>query len=188
MIGFALCGPFCTVGRAIEALRLIARENETVPIISETLASTDTRFGRGADVVARCEEICRKKAILSIVDAEPVGPARPLDALLIAPCTGNTLAKMSCGITDTCVTMAAKAHMRMGRPTLIALATNDAMSANLANIARLSARKGVFFAPMFQDDPQNKPFSLVADFTAVPEALEKARMGVQIRPLFLCNP
>ena len=130
-------------------------------------------------------ELCERPIIHSIADAEPIGPKGYLDLLIIAPCTGNTLAKIANGITDTSVTMATKAHLRCDRPLLIALASNDAMSQNLPNIARLLQRKSVYFVPMKQDDPEHKPHSLIADFSRVGECLEAAILGRQMRPIFL---
>lgn len=186
MIGYAFCGSFCTLGASLEALRDLLREGREVqPIFSANAYTTDTRFGRAADFVREVEELCGREAIHTICEAEPLGPRTPLDLLIIAPCTGNTLAKMAHGITDTPVTMAAKAHMRTGRPLLLALATNDAMAANLQNIAALLQRKEVYFVPLRQDDPLKKPFSLVADFGRVREAAEAAEGRRQLRPLFL---
>ncbi len=165
--------------------RLIDRGAEIQPIMSEIAYSTDTRFHIACELCREIEELCGRKIIHTIADAEPLGPSQPLDALIIAPCTGNTLAKLANGITDTAVTMAAKAHLRCDRPLLIALATNDAMSQNLGNIGRLLTRKSVYFVPMKQDSPKNKPHSLVADFDRVEEAFEGMRMHEQLRPLFL---
>jgi dipicolinate synthase subunit B len=130
-------------------------------------------------------ELTGRDIIHTVKDAEPLGPKMPLDALIIAPCTGNTLAKIASGITDSAVTMAAKAHLRCDRPTLIALASNDAMSQNLANIGRLITRKSTYFVPMAQDDPVSKPHSLVADFSRLPEALSALFEDRQLRPLFV---
>ncbi len=185
MIGYAFCGSFCTVANSIASLKLLCEEGDVQPIVSENFAANDTRFGRADEIIADIEQICGKRAIRSIIEAEPLGPARPLEALVIAPCTGNTLAKIAHGITDTTVTMAAKAHLRAGRPLLIALASNDAMSANLENIAHLCMRKNIYFVPMKQDDPEKKPYSLVADFDRVAETLACAEEGKQLRPLFL---
>ena len=185
MIGYAFCGSFCTVAASILALKALAAEADVLPIISESFARFDTRFGKAGEIISEIEGICGKSAVRTIVDAEPLGPALPLDAMIIAPCTGNTLAKLSCGITDTPVTMAAKAHLRQGRPLIIALASNDAMSANLKNIALLSMRKSIYFVPMRQDDPERKPYSLVADFSLIPDALNAAFEDRQLRPLFL---
>ena len=153
--------------------------------MSECAYSTDTRFWLASEFVERVEGLCGRAVIHSIADAEPLGPKRPLDALIICPCTGNTLAKLANGITDTPVCMAAKAHLRSDRPLLITLASNDALSANLRNIGTLLSRKSVYFTPMVQDDPTAKPHSLVADFGMVPEALEAAMEGKQLRPVFL---
>ena len=186
MIGFAMCGSFCTHAVSVEILtRLKERGYDILPIFSEITASTDTRFGKAADLVARVEALCGRSVVTTIPDAEPLGPARPMEALVICPCTGNTLAKLANGITDTPVCMAAKAHLRSDRPLLITLASNDALSANLRNVGTLLSRKSVYFTPLRQDDPLSKPHSLVADFSKVPEALERALKGEQMRPLFL---
>lgn len=186
MIGYALCGSFCTLSRSLLEIEALVRDGyEIQPIMSEAVYSTDTRFGTATHFIERVEEITKKPIIHTIVDAEPLGPAAPLDALIIAPCTGNTLAKMAAGITDTAVTMAAKAHLRCDRPTLITLASNDSMSANMKNIATMLLRKRVFFVPMKQDDPKKKPHSLVADFSLLRPSLDAALKGEQLRPLFL---
>ncbi len=183
-VGFALCGSFCTISRALDEAALLAVEYDLVPIVSGNVKNTDTRFGTAASVLERLSSVTGREIIDTVMDAEPLGPKEPLDALLIAPCTGNTLAKLANGITDTAVTMAAKAHLRQGRPLVIALASNDAMSANLKNVATLLNRKSVYFVPMLQDDPEKKPSSLVADFGLIPEALKAALSGKQIYPLF----
>ncbi len=186
MIGFALCGSFCTVGKALAQLSALAEQYPMQGIVSEAVYDTDTRFGRAVEVRSRIESITARPVIHSIVGAEPLGPHTPLDALVICPCTGNTLAKMANGITDTTVTMAAKAHLRSNRPLVIALASNDALSANLKNIGELLTRKQVFFVPMKQDDPAGKPHSLVADFSLLPATLACGLEGRQYQPLFLC--
>ena len=185
MIGFAICGSFCTVSRALTELEALCGEYEVQGIVSEAVAGTDTRFGRAADILARIEELTGRPVIRSIVAAEPLGPKIPLEALIIAPCTGNTLAKMANGITDSTVTMAAKAHLRAGRPLLLALSTNDALSANLQNIGKLLTKKSVYLLPMRQDDPRGKPYSLVADFSLLRAGLSGALAGEQMEPLFL---
>ncbi len=186
MIGYALCGSFCTFKDSTEALRCLKdKYGEIVPIMSYNAYSTDTRFGAHAKWNEIIEAICQSKIINTIHDAEPLGPKISLDALVIAPCTGNTLAKLANGITDTPVCMAAKAHLRSDRPLVIALASNDAMSANLGNIAKLLTRKNIYFVPMNQDEPVKKPHSLVADFSMLEETLEGALSGKQIRKLFL---
>ena len=186
MIGYAICGSFCSFSASLATLeRLVLSGEDVQPIMSERAYSTDTRFWLSTEYVSRVESVCGRGVIRSIVDAEPIGPVRPLEALIISPCTGNTLAKMSQGITDSAVTMAAKAHLRQDRPLLIALATNDGMSQNLMNVGRLLTRKSVYFVPMRQDDPIGKPHSLVADFSRIPESLTAMREGRQLRPLFL---
>lgn len=185
MIGYALCGSFCTHSASLSVLEELGRTYEVLPIVSEIVGTTDTRFGKAADTLAILEALCRRPAIRTIREAEPLGPKTILDALVIAPCTGNTLAKIVHGITDTTVTMAAKAHLRANRPLLCALATNDAMSANLANIGAFLNRKSCYLTPMRQDDPANKPHSLVADFARLPECLAAAMEGRQVRPLFV---
>lgn len=186
MIGYAFCGSFCSFSSSLAALeRLVLSGEEIQPIFSERAYSTDTRFWLATEFVSRVQSLCQREIIHTVVDAEPLGPKRPLDALIISPCTGNTLAKLSQGITDSAVTMAAKAHLRQDRPLLIALASNDAMSQNLSNVGALLSRKSVFFVPMRQDDPEKKPHSLVADFSRIPEALTAMREGKQLRPLFI---
>ena len=158
----------------------VSERFEMLPIMSYMTYETDTRFGKAADFIETAEEVCGRSIVHSIEEAEPLGPACPLDALLICPCTGNTLAKLARGITDTPVCMAAKAHLRSDRPLVIALASNDALSANLQNIAVLLSRKQVYFVPMHQDDPLHKPHSLVADFSLVIPTLEAAMEGRQL--------
>ena len=173
MIGYALCGSFCTHARAVDTLRnLRARGHEILPIVSEIVYETDTRFGTADDLIHDLESICGRKTVHTIAAAEPLGPKTPLELLIIAPCTGNTLAKMANGITDTTVTMAAKAQLRADRPILLGLASNDALSANLQNIAALHTRRHITFAPMAMDDKIGKPYSLVCDFSAIPELAE----------------
>ena len=185
-IGFAFCGSFCTFAPAIEQLKHLADiGHEMIPIMSFNASSIDTRFGAAADHIAKIESICTRSIIKTIADAEPLGPKEKLDMLIICPCTGNTLAKMALGITDTPVTMAAKAHLRCDRPLLIALATNDALSANLSNLNAMQKRKSVYFVPLTQDDPEKKPHSLVCDFTKLSESFYAALRGEQLRPLFL---
>ena len=186
MIGFAFCGSFCTLSESLKVLhRLVSDGYEVVPIVSENVYRTDTRFGKAENFRRLIEEICQRQVICDIVGAEPLGPTVKLDALIICPCTGNTLAKLAHGITDTPVTMAAKAHLRSDRPLVIALASNDAMSANLENIAMLMKRKNVYFVPMVQDDPEKKPHSLVADFGQVERTLDGALHSIQVRRVFL---
>ncbi len=186
MIGYAFCGSFCTFAASFAALsRLVAEGREVQPIMSENAYSTDTRFQSAAEFADKVEALCGRRIIRSVREAEPLGPKEPLEARILAPCTGNTLAKLATGITDTAVTMAAKAHLRSDRPLLIALASNDAMSQNLGNIGKLLTRRSVYFVPMRQDDPLGKPHSLVADMERIPEALAAMERAVQLRPLFV---
>ncbi len=185
MIGYGICGSFCTHEASLKTLSLLAEKYDVLPIVTPSVATTDTRFGTSSVFLEKLKDISGNPVISTVKDAEPLGPAKPLEALVICPCTGNTLAKLACGITDTAVTMAAKAHLRSGGRLVIALATNDAMSSNLQNIATLLNKKNVFFVPMKQDDPKRKPHSLVADFDLVEKALEYAADSLQMRPLFL---
>lgn len=186
MIGYALCGSFCTFSASLSALSELKKSyNDILPIMSFNAYNTDTRFGKSKEWIEKIENICGKKVIHTITDAEPLGPQISLEALIIAPCTGNTLAKLANGITDTPVCMAAKAHLRSDRPLVISLASNDAMSANLGNLGTLLSRKNIFFVPMAQDEPIKKPHSLVADLSLLPETLENAILGKQTRKLFI---
>ena len=185
-VGFAFCGSFCTFSQAMEALgRVRARYGDVTPIVSEASAVTDTRFGRAHDFLAEMERICGKPVIDSIAKAEPIGPKGLLDVLVICPCTGNTLAKLANGVTDTAVTMAAKAHLRNGRPVVLCPATNDGLAASARNIGALLDRKNVYFVPFRQDDPAKKPTSLVADFSQVCDTIDAALRGEQLQPLLL---
>ena len=188
-IGYCFTGSFCTFGRSLEVLRrLVADGHDVLPVMSENAYYTDTRFQSAESFSKSVEELCSRKIIHTVPDAEPLGPRVHLDLLIVAPCTGNTLAKVSAGITDTAATMAIKAHLRTDRPTLIALATNDAMSRNLKNVGDMLGRKSVYFVPMLQDDPINKPHSLVAELEMIPMAIEAAMRGEQLRPIFLTSP
>ena len=186
MIGYGICGSFCTHKKSIEELENLVRLGyDVLPIMSDNVYTTDTRFGKAEDLKNKVEKITGHKIIHTIVDAEPLGPKISLDALILAPCTGNTLAKMARGITDTAVTMAAKAHLRSDRPIVLALCSNDALSANLQNISILLERKNVFFVPMRQDDPQGKPHSLVCEFDLLQTTFNGALIGKQLQPLFI---
>ena len=186
MIGYAFCGSFCTLERSLSVLESLVRSGrEVLPIMSERTYEVSTRFFEASELRQRVEQITKNPIIHTVKDAEPLGPKTPLEALIISPCTGNTLAKLATGITDTAVTMAAKAHLRCDRTLLIALASNDAASQNLGNISKLLLRKSVYFVPLVQDDPIGKPHSLVADFSRLPEAFDAAMRGEQLYPLFL---
>ena len=170
----------------MEALEEVkARFERVVPIVSEVVADTDTRFGKAHDLMREMERICDHRVISTVKGAEPIGPQKLLDLLIIAPCTGNTLGKLAAGVTDTSVTMAAKAHLRNGRPLLIAPSTNDGLAASAASIGALLPRKYISFVPFGQDDPERKPTSLVADFSLVADAAQAALEGKQLQPLLL---
>lgn len=183
-IGFALCGSFCTFERVIGVLEgMTAAGMDVYPIMSEVSAATDTRFGRAEDFEERLVRACGRPVIKTIHDAEPIGPKKLLDVLVIAPCTGNTLGKLASGIADSAVTLAAKAHLRNERPVVIAVSSNDALAANAANIGALLNRRGYYFVPMTQDDPVKKPRSVVARMELIPETVAEALEGRQIEPI-----
>lgn len=184
--GFAICGSFCTFSKVIPQMKNLKEKGVDVyPIMSEISYSTDTRFGKSKDFVREIEEICQREVISTVRDAEPIGPKKMLDILIIAPCTGNTLAKLALGIADTSVTLATKAHLRNARPVLIGVSTNDALGNAAKNIGSLMNYKNIFFIPMRQDDHENKPNSIVADFTQTYEAMKKALENKQIQPVII---
>lgn len=184
--GFAICGSFCTIKDAIKEIEnLTAKGIEVIPIMSPIVYETDNRFNNAADLRNTVELLCNNKIIHTIPEAEPIGPKKMLDILIVAPCTGNTMAKIAYGITDTSVTMAVKAHLRNNRPVVIAPATNDALSAGAQNLGRLLNVKNIYFVPYGQDDPYKKCTSLIADFTKIPLAVELALEGKQLQPLLL---
>lgn len=183
-IGFALTGSFCTFSAVFPQMELLVQKGYHVtPIMSAHAYETDTRFGSAADWIKRAEEITGEKVIHTIAQAEPIGPKKLLDLLIIAPCTGNTLGKLACGIYDTAPTLAVKSHRRNERPVLIAVSTNDALSSSAASIGMLMARKGIFFVPFEQDDHRGKPASCVADFSKILSSAQAALEGRQIQPL-----
>ena len=183
-VGFAVCGSFCTHEKVLKALEALTEIYETViPIVSEISAFTDTRFGTSEDLLERLEDLTGNDVLLDIPSVEPIGPKGLLDVLVIAPCTGNTLGKLAGGITDTAVTMAAKSHLRNQRPVVIAMASNDGLSGAAKNIGELLVRKGYYFVPFGQDDPDRKPCSLMADFTLIGETVRAALEGRQLQPL-----
>lgn len=185
-IGFAMCGSFCTLSKAIKEIEsLVSLKADVYPIMSETAYNTDTRFGKAGDFVDKIENLCGRKVISCITEAEPIGPKKLLDIVVIEPCTGNTIGKLANGITDSSVTLAAKAHLRNGRPLLLAVSTNDALGAAAKNIGQLLNYKNIFFVPMRQDDFNKKPNSIVADFTLTAEALKAALKGTQLQPVLL---
>ena len=184
-LGFAVCGSFCTFKRVLEELEKLAKEYDITPIMSSGAAFTDTRFGKAEDLRRRITEICGKEPITTIAGAEPIGPQALLDVLVIEPCTGNTLGKLANGITDTAVTMAAKAHLRNGRPVVLAVSTNDALGASARNMGTLMNAKNIYFVPMRQDAPQGKPASVVANFAKTGAAIKAALEGKQVQPVLV---
>lgn len=184
-IGFAMCGSFCTFSKVFPVMESLTEEHKVFPILSAASCGVDSRFGEAESFIAFAERICNRSVIRSIPDAEPIGPKKLLDALVIAPCTGNTLAKLAHGIADGPITMAAKSHLRNGRPVIIAVSTNDALGAAAENIGKLLARKNYYFVPFRQDDPVNKPTSMVADFTLIPQTVDAALEGRQLQPVLL---
>lgn len=184
-IGFALCGSFCTYAKVFPVMRTLAETNTVIPIFSFTSASTDSRFGKCEEFLQNARKICGCEPLLSIADVEPIGPKKLLDVLVIAPCTGNTLAKLAHSIADTPITMAAKSHLRNGRPVIVAISTNDALAGAAENIGKLLARKHYYFVPFRQDDAEKKPTSIVADFEMIPQTIASAQEGKQIQPLLL---
>lgn len=184
-IGFALCGSYCTFAKVFPVMEALARDHRVVPIFSDNVLRTDSRFGTAAGFYQKAFELTGIEPICTIPDAEPIGPKKLLDALVIAPCTGNTLSKLAHSIADTPVTMAAKSHLRNSRPVIVAVSTNDGLAGAAENIGRLMARKNYYFVPYGQDDPKSKPTSLVADFERIPETVELAVRGMQIQPILL---
>lgn len=183
-IGFALCGSFCTFADAINQIKELKDCGADIyPIMSFNAFSIDTRFGKAEDHIRKIEEICSRKIISTIFDAEPVGPKNMLDLLIIEPCTGNTIGKLANGITDTPVTLAAKAHLRNEKPVLIAVSTNDALTASAVNIGKLLNTKNIYFVPMRQDSPEKKTRSVVADFSQTINSAKAALQGIQIQPI-----
>ena len=184
-IGFCICGSFCTFHKVFPVMETLAKEHTVIPIFSPASYTTDTRFGTAQAHIRRATEICGTDPLYTIAQVEPIGPKKLLDALIIAPCTGNTLAKLAHGIADTSVTMAAKSHLRNGCPVIVAVSTNDALAGAAENIGRLLVRKHYYFVPFGQDDAVGKPTSLVADFEQIPATLGAAMEGRQIQPLLV---
>lgn len=185
-VGFALCGSFCTHAAVLSVLEKMTEQYETiVPIVSDYAAFTDTRFGTSEDFLEQLEDLTGNEILYDIKSVEPIGPQKLLDVLVIAPATGNTIAKLAAGISDTAVTMAAKAHLRNGRPVVVAVASNDGLSAGAKNIGELLNRKNYYFVPFGQDNARQKPSSLIADFNRIPETVEAALKGEQIQPILL---
>ena len=185
-VGFAMCGSFCTHRQVLAQMeKLCGTYASVIPILSENCRRTDTRFGTAEELAAEVRRLTGRAPLDSVAAAEPIGPKALLDVLVIAPCTGNTPAKLANGVTDTAVTMAAKAHLRNGRPVVIAMATNDGLSAAARNIGELLVRKNYYFVPFGQDDPEKKPCSLMADFSRIGETIDAALEGRQLQPILL---
>ena len=185
-IGYAMCGSFCTFSKAIKEMEnLIEHGYDVLPIMSYNAYETDTRFGKAQEFVQKIENLTNKRIVNTISLAEPIGPKKMCDLMLVCPCTGNTLSKISYGITDTPVTMAVKSHLRVLRPVLLCVATNDALGASAQNIGKLLNTKNIYFVPLPQDDPENKPNSLVAHFELVEKCVELALNGTQCQPIFM---
>ncbi len=186
-IGFAMCGSFCTYAKVFPIMELLSRDYQLTPIFSEASSQIDSRFGTAREHLELAREICGRPPLCTIGQAEPIGPKKLLDLLVVAPCTGNTLAKLAHSIADGPVTMAVKSHLRNGRPVLIAVSTNDALAGAAENIGKLMGRKHYYFVPFGQDDPTGKPTSMVADFSLIPQALEAALEGRQLQPVLIAR-
>ncbi|WRS26257.1 dipicolinate synthase subunit B [Oscillospiraceae bacterium MB08-C2-2] len=185
-VGFALTGSFCTFNQVITEIgKLVSKGYDVWPIMSEYASVTDTRFGRASDFINQLEGMTGHRVLSTIVETEPVGPTKMFDIMIIAPCTGNTLAKLANSITDTCVCMAAKSHLRNARPLVLAPSTNDALGGSAKNMGQLLNYKNIYFVPMAQDDAQAKPRSVVSDFTKIPQTLESALTDQQLQPILL---
>lgn len=184
-VGYAFCGSFCTLAQSIAQLRMLSEKGYALhPIMSDITYSTDTRFGKCADFIAEIEGICGRAILHTIPQVEPIGPRSYLDALIIAPCTGNTVGKLANCIYDSNVSMAAKAQLRNHKPVVLAVATNDGLSMSAGNIGRLMAVRNIYFVPMLQDDILHKPESLIADFNKLEETLQSALAGKQLQPVY----
>lgn len=182
-IGIAFTGSFCTLSQVLEALEPLKERYALYPIMSPIVYESNTRFGTAAEFRERLEALCGRPIWHTIPEVEPIGPQKLLDALVIAPCTGNTLAKLAMGVTDTAVTMAAKSTLRNDRPVVLALATNDAMSGSAKNIGVLQTLRNYYFVPYGQDDAAAKPRSCIAHFDLIGDTLAAALEGRQLQPL-----
>ncbi len=187
-IGFAVTGSFCTFEKAFEQAKILKKNGaELIPVMSYNAASINSRFGNAEDNIKRLENICGRRVITTIEDAEPIGPKNMTDIMVVCPCTGNTCAKLAMSITDTPVTMAVKSHIRNKKPVILALATNDFLAGSMKNIGSLMNMKNYYFVPVYQDDCKKKPTSAVCDFTALEETIINALNGVQTQPIIGCS-
>ncbi len=185
-VGFAITGSFCTFSKVFPEIERVVKEGaKVVPIMSEISYNTDTRFGKAKEHIERLEQITGEKVIATIRDAEPVGPKKLLDVLVVAPCTGNTIAKIANGIADSSVTLAVKSHLRNKRPVVIAASTNDGLANNAKNIGVLSNMKNIYLVPIGQDDWVEKENSLVADMKQIVPVTEAALDGKQLQPIII---
>ena len=185
-VGYALCGSFCTIAQSLEQLKALREADyKVIPIMSEIVYTTDNRFNNANELIKQITDITGEEIIHTIKAAEPIGPKKMFDALIIAPCTGNTLAKLANAITDSCVTMAAKAHLRNARPLILGIATNDALGASAINIGKLLNTKNIYFVPFGQDDAFKKNNSLICDFSLIESTLQSALKGEQLQPILL---
>ena len=184
-IGFAMCGSFCTFHHVFKAMEEVAKSHQVIPIFSNSSEKIDSRFGTAKEHIEKAKNICGMEPLYKIEQVEPIGPKKLLDALIIAPCTGNTLAKLANSIADSAITMAAKSHLRNGRPVIVAISTNDALAGAAVNIGKLLCRRHYYFVPFGQDDALGKPTSIVADFEQITPTLEFALEGKQIQPLLI---
>ena len=180
-----MCGSFCTYAAVFPVLEALCREHTVIPILSDISCTADSRFGTAAEHIQTITDICGREPLCTIPEVEPIGPKKLLDVLVVAPCTGNTLAKLSHSIADGPVSMAVKSHLRNGRPVVLAISTNDALAGAAENIGRLLGRKNYYFVPFGQDDPIKKPTSIVADVSKIPQTVEAAAQGYQLQPILL---
>ncbi len=185
-LAYTICGSFCTISSSIQKMEELKNDGyEIIPIMSYNAYNWDTKFGKASDFKSKIESICEKEIIHTVPNAEPIGPKKMADIMIISPCTGNTLAKLSNGITDTPALMAAKSHLRINRPLVIALATNDALGASAQNLGKILNTKNIYMVPLKQDSPDLKPHSMVSNFDLIPETIKLAMKGVQIQPCFI---
>ena len=183
-IGYALTGSFCTFEKTFEQAKLLVDSGAyLIPVMSENAAGMSTRFGTAQENLKQLADICGRDVITDISSAEPIGPKDMTDIMVVAPCTSNTAAKLANSVTDTAVTMAVKSHLRQGKPVLLAIASNDSLLGSAKNIGELFNRRNYYFVPMIQDDCEKKPASLVAEFSMIPQAIEAAMRGIQLRPI-----
>ena len=185
-IGLCITGSFCTYEKILEVTKnMIDGGHNVIPIVSYAVKNLDTRFGKAEDFISRIEKLTGNSVVSTIVQAEPLGPQNAIDVLAVAPCTGNTLAKLACGISDDAVTMSCKSHMRNYKPLVIAISTNDALGLNMKNLATLMNEKNVYFVPFGQDNPNSKPKSLIANYDLLLDTILLAEKGRQLQPVIV---